>query len=66
MMLCALCGSELEVVKNGVKVRYGQYSGYFLADLYECPVCGIKVLAGFGDGEVFDDSEVDFDFREVM
>lgn len=65
-MLCAGCGSELRVVRNGVKVRYGYYSGYFNADLLECPNCKYRVLANFGS-EIFDpEAEADFDFSERM
>ena len=62
MLLCAKCGEVLECKKNGVKVRYGYYSGYFHADLFECPKCGYKVLTGFSE-EIFDpEAAVDFDF----
>ena len=62
--LCALCGELLVVKKNGVKVRFGKYLGYFMADLWECPTCGYQFLE-LANEEVFKpDEEVDFDFSE--
>ncbi len=64
-ILCAKCGKMMKVIKNGVTVRYGLYQGYFRADLYECPQCGIQVISGLSD-EIFDpDKEVDYDFSEM-
>ena len=70
-MICVDCSVREEKVvflvlkKAGVKVKYGQYEGYFRADLWECPMCGCQVIAGFGDAEVFDpDARVDYDFSE--
>ena len=62
--LCAICGELLKVKKNGVKVRYGKYLGFFMADLWECPVCGYQFLE-LADREIFKpDAEVDYDFSD--
>lgn len=63
-MVCPDCGEHMEVKKNGVVVKLKGYNGYFKADLWECPVCGKEVLAGFSS-EFFDyDGRVDYDFTE--
>ena len=71
-IICVECSEKegkavfLRVVKNGIKLRYGYYLGYHLADLYQCPKCGRKFISGIADAEVFDpDAEVDFNFSEV-
>lgn len=53
MMLCVKCKKELRCKKNEVIVRETRgYSGNFCAlwygDLWECPVCHFKIIAGFG------------------
>ena len=68
-MICKSCSDEegvavfFEPVLNGVKVRYGKYTGYFHADLYRCPRCGREIITGFGDAEVFD-GVPDYDYGE--
>jgi len=63
-LVCPDCGKVMTVVKNGVVVRMGGYSGYFKADLFQCPKCGKQILAGFGS-EFFEYSgKVDYNFKE--
>jgi len=62
-IMCAQCGTFLKVKQMGIKVRYGYYSGFFYADLYYCPNCGIEVISGFAEQEIFDpEAAVDYDF----
>ncbi len=67
--ICKNCSDEegravfMRVVMNGVKVRFGQYNGYFYADLYQCPVCEHEIIECFGDAEVFD-GVPDYDYGE--
>jgi len=62
--LCAICGELLRVKKNGVKVRFGKYLGFFYGDLWYCPNCKYEFLE-LADREVFKpDEEVDYDFSE--
>jgi len=63
-IMCEKCGESMRVAKNGVKVRYGYYRGYFHADLYECPICGAKVISGFSSEIYEPDAEVDYDFTK--
>ena len=63
-IICPECGEIMQVKKNGVVVKMKNYSGFFRADLFQCPKCGKQILAGFGS-EYFDhEGKVDFDFRE--
>lgn len=64
-IMCYKCGEWLEVKKNGVKVRPKNYYGYFHADLFYCPKCGLKVLGGFGS-EIVSDADVDIDYNDEL
>ena len=68
--ICVECSNEegkavfLKPVRNGVRVRFGQHYGYFLADLWKCPRCGKQIIMGFGQHEVLSDKPVEFDWGE--
>lgn len=54
----------MRVVKNGVTVRFGYYAGYHIADLWECPECGKKMLSGWSAENFDPDFKPDYDFSE--
>ncbi len=52
MLICAKCGREMRVVKNGVGCAFGLEHVY-AGDMFECPRCGAQVVktnaSGFPD-----------------
>ena len=46
-ILCSLCKVALTCYKNERVVRMGG-AEIMYGDEYKCPVCGLKVIAGFG------------------
>jgi hypothetical protein len=54
-ILCG-CGRFLRVKKNSVTVEEltedGQPYKLWDADLWECPECGVEIIAGFGQGPI--------------
>ncbi len=46
--VCVACGKEMHCVRNGAIIENG--SVQWRGDQYECPKCGIAVVATFGDG----------------
>ena len=45
---CVECEKRMVCKKNGVKIPYCEgmeQSG----DMYECPICGAKIVMGFGE-----------------
>lgn len=60
--VCVRCGELLEILRVGLKVRVGQYLGYFMGDLWVCPSCHYEIIE-LADAEVLDESAVvDYDF----
>lgn len=64
-LVCYNCGVRLEAVKIGATIRPVGYSGYFKADLYECPICETRVFSGFSR-EWLDDGEIEYDYEDVI
>jgi len=66
MKICATCKKELRCIKNGMNIRFsfdGRHA--YKADLYECPICKVKIAFGnqapiydehFKDEDVFMDT----------
>ena len=50
--ICVLCRLEMRCVKNDRLVRdpeTNQFSStYWLGDEFQCPVCSIRIVTGFG------------------
>ena len=63
-IVCPDCGVDMEISRIGVVVKLKGYIGYFKADEWKCPVCGKKVLAGFGREFLDYDGDVDYNFVE--
>ena len=56
MLVCTKCKEDLECVKNGVGLDYGQ--GHISAsDLYACPVCGVSIAKANDAGYVDPDHQ---------
>lgn len=63
-MVCSKCEQELRPSTNGVHVvEYAYFGPYKLwqADEWVCPVCGIKVTAGFANHPYRQHFEMGFD-----
>jgi len=50
--ICVKCRVEMRCVKNDRLVRDPEAacgpSTYWLGDEYQCPVCGVRIVTGFG------------------
>lgn len=62
-MVCVPCARFFKVEKNGVTFEEGFGDGrgkpykLWMADLYQCPKCGTRVIAGLGHGPVAEHHE---------
>lgn len=64
-MVCAKCEVELYPEKNGVYVKelFQHNSAVYCiwaADLWKCPICGLEVVAGFGEKPIVEHYEPHF------
>ena len=56
VIVCVSCEVQFRPEKNGVFVEecrgYDEDYKIWHADRYECPVCGVQIIAGFGNKPV--------------
>ena len=48
--ICVPCAVEMRCLQNGFAVADPEPATYWRGDLYGCPVCGARVVTGFGNG----------------
>jgi hypothetical protein len=61
--VCVKCETEMEPEKNGVGVldhaSFGPYK-IWMADMWQCPVCKVQIVIGFGHGPLAEHYEEEF------
>lgn len=45
--VCVDCNVEMHCKRNGAIVR-ANFQHYYSGDMYRCPVCNKRIIAGFG------------------